>query len=94
MAQNSTTLFEFWGNNAETFNGGLNSYNHIMYGGTGSWCKDLDTPFSRSSHPQLRSRPRLTLVLSCRSCEGGALPVIMSIAGPREPTTRTSECRV
>ena len=37
IAQNATTLFEFWGNNADTFNSGLNSYNHIMYGGAGSW---------------------------------------------------------
>ena len=37
MAQNSTTLFEFWTNSATTFDSGLNSYNHIMYGGTGSW---------------------------------------------------------
>ena len=37
MAQGATTLWEFWGNSEFTFNEGLNSYNHIMYGGTGSW---------------------------------------------------------
>jgi len=37
MAQNATTMWEYWGNSATTFNSGLNSYNHIMYGGTGAW---------------------------------------------------------
>jgi hypothetical protein len=31
MAQGGTTLFEFWSNSEYTFNGGLNSFNHIMY---------------------------------------------------------------
>lgn len=37
MAQNATTMWEYWGNSATTFNSGLNSYNHIMYGGSGAW---------------------------------------------------------
>jgi hypothetical protein len=37
MAQNATTLWEFWSNSATEFDSGLNSYNHIMYGSTGSW---------------------------------------------------------
>lgn len=37
IAQNATTLWEFWTNSATTFDSGLNSYNHIMYGGSGSW---------------------------------------------------------
>eukprot|EP00040_Diaphanoeca_grandis_P042744 m.265853 g.265853 ORF g.265853 m.265853 type:complete len:1002 (+) comp64084_c0_seq1:339-3344(+) len=37
VAQNATTLFEYWTNSATTFNSGLNSFNHIMYGGSGSW---------------------------------------------------------
>lgn len=37
ISQGATTLFEFWTNSEFEFNSGLNSYNHIMYGSTGSW---------------------------------------------------------
>jgi len=37
IAQGATTLFEFWGNAAYSTPNLLNSYNHIMYGGSGSW---------------------------------------------------------
>ena len=30
MSQKATTLFEFWSNSEYTFDGGLNSFNHIM----------------------------------------------------------------
>lgn len=37
IAQNATTLWEDWTNSARQANSGLNSYNHIMFGSTGSW---------------------------------------------------------
>jgi hypothetical protein len=37
IAQGATTLFEFWGNAQYTTPNLLNSYNHIMFGGSGSW---------------------------------------------------------
>jgi alpha-L-rhamnosidase len=37
IAQGATTLFEYWGNAEYSTPNLLNSYNHIMYGGTGSW---------------------------------------------------------
>jgi alpha-L-rhamnosidase len=37
MAQNATTLWEDWTNSATQADSGLNSYNHIMFGSTGSW---------------------------------------------------------
>jgi alpha-L-rhamnosidase len=37
IAQGATTLFEYWGNAAYSTPNLLNSYNHIMYGGSGSW---------------------------------------------------------
>lgn len=37
MEQGGTTLFEYWGNAEYSTPNLLNSYNHIMYGGAGSW---------------------------------------------------------
>ena len=37
IAQGATTLSEYWGNAAYSTPNLLNSYNHIMYGGCGSW---------------------------------------------------------
>jgi alpha-L-rhamnosidase len=37
IAQGATTLFEYWGNAEYSTPNLLNSYNHIMYGGSGSW---------------------------------------------------------
>jgi alpha-L-rhamnosidase len=37
VAQGATTLWEYWENTASTWNSGLNSYNHIMYGAPGAF---------------------------------------------------------
>ena len=38
MSQQATTLFEFWSNSEYTFDGGLNSFNHIMCKGSRFLC--------------------------------------------------------
>ena len=38
MSQKATTLFEFWSNSEYTFDGGLNSFNHIMCKSSRSLC--------------------------------------------------------
>ena len=49
VAQGATTLWEYWENSNTSWNAGLNSYNHIMYGAPGA--------FSYSSLAGLRRAP-------------------------------------
>ena len=53
MSQQATTLFEFWSNSEYTFDGGLNSFNHIMCKCSRSLCVffRLEEAFAQTAGP-------------------------------------------